>query len=158
MADIGYFEQIRGGIYGTPDPGDPATRAALQAQYAQMANDAAHRPGAVPPNYAGAGVGSGGTWSGPFSLPIVGWTCQNSTGAAFHPYNPNVGTTPDWTNYPGSLGAGQYDMNPVVGFGPVNSLNRAPAGPGDCEPWGPSVPPDPNHLPQDVDGGGDSEW
>lgn len=151
MAELGYYEQIQGGIFGQPDGGgsDPVSRAALQEASAALERTFTTKPGYVPPNYAGPHVGGG-------SLPIVGWTAQNSTGPAFHPYDPNVGTTPDWNNDPNPIGAGSYDMTPLVSGG--WAFDRNSVAPRGADSGGIIPNPDPNFLPQDQGGTGDLEW
>lgn len=151
---MGYYEQSPGGIYGNPDGGnaDPIRQAALQEEYAEAMLAFTQAPGYVPPNYVHAGSGA---------LPTIGWTVQNPVGGAtaFPPYDPNVGTIPDWTNDPNPIAAGSWDMNQVVSTMAPNPLNIAPIGDGFFQGMD-GQPPDPNHLPQDVSGaiGGDSEY
>lgn len=170
---LSYYEPVPG-IYGTPTPrglgapvltsieagveeislnwvagvfgsdSDPESRAALQNASAQLQFTLTTAPGYVPPNYIHPGSGS---------LPIIGWTAQNGYGtAAFHPYNPHVGTTPDWTADANSAGAGRYDQTQVVAYGDYNPLNRGPLGSPFYDAPGAQEPENPNTLPQDVSG------
>lgn len=158
---MGYYQQVVGGIYGTPDAGDPVARAELQEQYSELNRLATTHPGYVPPDMAGRNAPMWATQTGgPSSLPIIGWTCQNSTGPAFHPYSTvGIGTTPDWTNDVNPIGAGSYDMNQTWGAMAPNPLNRGPIGDGFFQGMD-GQPPNPNHLPQDVGGsiGGFNEY
>lgn len=155
MSDgLSYYQQSQGGIYGNPDGGgsDPVTTAALQEKYAMMNMAYTQNTDYVPPSYVHAGSGNPAT---------IGWTVQNQRGGSvpFPYYNPNVGTTPDWTNDANPIGAGSYDMNPVVTSFAPNRLNRGPIGDGFFQGMD-GQPPDPNHLPQDVGGsiGGFNEY
>ena len=125
MADIGYYEQIEGGVFGTANPAtdsSPESRAALQEASVQLQARQTQTPGYVPPSYAHQALGV---------LPKVGWTCQNSGGAPpFEAWQEPVGRIPDWTSDPNPIGAGAYDMNQAVGSMPPNPLNRAPIGDG----------------------------
>lgn len=155
MGELGYYEQIEGGVYGTPDPGDPVTRAALQEDNAALNRSLLQ----VPPSYEGnPGIGpSNQQAGGPSNLPIVGWTCQNSTGPAFvEPYTAEgMGHIPDWDGEGNPVAGGAYDQNPVVSYGDYNPLNQAPLGGAVLEY---SAEDDPSFFPEDQGGTIDLEW
>lgn len=158
MSELGYYEQIEGGRHGTPDPGDPATRAALQEANAALNRSIVERgEGWVPESYQGnpqQGPSNQQT-GGPGSLPIIGWTCQNNSGPAFHPYNPNVGHIPDWDQEGNPIAAGAYDQNEAVAAFGYDRENRAPIGGAVLEY---SNDEDPNFFPEDQGGTIDLEW
>jgi hypothetical protein len=156
MSDLGYHEQIEGGIYGTPNPttdSSPEDRAAFQEAAVQQQILLATVPGVVPQSYQGA-VEAGPSnqqVGGPSNLPIIGWTAQaNSNEPVFQPYSADhMGRIPDWTGDPNPIGAGAYDMNEVLTGLPVDPLNRAPLGDAVMQF---DDTPNPNTVPQD-DGG-----
>jgi hypothetical protein len=148
VADIGYFEQIEGGVYGTANPAtdpSPEDRYALQAASAALAQSLTTVPGYVPPSYERQGTGA---------LPTVGWTCQNPNGPVFPPYTP-TGRTPDWNAEGNPAAGGSYDMTSPVAYGDYNPLNRAPLGEGVLQY---DDTPNPNSPPNDISGSGDLEW
>lgn len=98
---------------------------------------------------------------GPANLPIVGWTCQNSTGSPFAPWSAqDMGTVPDWTSDPNPAAAGSYDMNVTVTPEAPNTLNRGPIGAPFFDAPGADAPLNPNTSSQFSQGhiGGDLEW
>lgn len=158
MSELGYYEPIPG-IYGTANPetdSNPIERAALQEAALQLMILRAEQPGYVPQTYQGnPGVGpSNQQMGGPTNQPIIGWTCQNSTGPAFvEPYTAeDMGRIPDWTGDPNSIGAGRYDQNEVLGgaFAP-DRLNVGPIGDSVFGGWE-GEPPNPNAPTTDVSG------
>jgi hypothetical protein len=157
VPELGYYAQIEGGIFGQPDgTDDPVSRAKLQEAATQANIRLA--AGAVPASYTGHTGGPGNAQlGGPSSLPIIGWTAQNSTGPAFHtPYVPDhMGSVPDWNDDPNGIGAGAYDWNPSVGSMAPNPLGRAPIGGGLLQY---DDRPNPNAPTTDVSGSGDLEW
>jgi hypothetical protein len=151
MAELGYHEPIPG-IYGTANPAtdsDPIARARLQEATLQAQIACASAPGAVPWSYERLGGGN---------VARIGWTAQNGAQTTvFPPYNPDVGTTPDWTGDPNAIGAGAYDMNQVMTGQPVDRLNRGPIGDAVFDGMM-GVPPNPNAPDTDVSGTIDLEW
>ena len=118
---LGYYQQIEGGIYGTPQPGDPVARADLQESEAQEESTSAEQPTAVPPGYDQIAAGN---------PPIPGWTVQNTLGSPtpFRSYNPTKHSI-EWTDNGNPVGSGTWDMNEVPGsMYARNDLNRAPIG------------------------------
>jgi hypothetical protein len=153
VSDIGYYQQIQGGIFGQPDGGnsDPVSRAALQEAAAQANILCAETAGSVPQCYERLGTGNPAT---------IGWTAQKDTGAAFPPYTAqDTGFTPDWTADANPVGAGAYDMNPAVVAAPYTALNQAPIGEAFFD-GAMGVPPNPNVPAYDVGGsaGDDLEY
>ena len=140
MSDIGYYQQIEGGINGNPDGPDLAAQVARQEATAAQGAALASTPGSVPRCYTHQAQGV---------LPRIGWTAQSGKNETVFPPYTFVGTTPDWTGDPNGIGAGQYDMNPVVGSMAPNPLGRAPIGDGLLQF---DDRPNPNTLPQDVGG------
>lgn len=151
VVDIGYFEQIEGGVYGTANPAtdsSPESRAALQEANAQLMRSFTTAPGYVPLSYQRLGGGN---------VPVIGWTCQNGNGSSpFPPYDPDVGHIPDWNADGIPNTGGSYDMTFPVAYGDYNPLNRAPLGDGLLQYD--DTPTDPNFLPQDQGGTIDLEW
>jgi len=142
--------------------GDPAQRAALQEQYAQLAQAAAHQAGAVPqssmlqsqPNP----LAERPPGAVPGNLAKAGWTAQNGANVAvFGPYAPTK-VTPDWTDDSDPIAGGAYDQNETVTAFPPNRLNRAPIGGDVFDGYSPH--PFPNAATEDVSGsiGGDLEY
>ena len=124
MSDLGYHQQIQGGIFGRPNPAtdsDPVSRAALQAKFAAMATVAASAPGAVPPSYEHLGGGN---------VARVGWTAQKPAQSVFPPYTAaDTGRIPDWEDDANSTAGGRYDQNQAWGDGRgFDPSNRAPVG------------------------------
>lgn len=121
MAELGYYAQVEGGVFGQPDGGnsDPVTRAELQEASAVLSRSFTTQPGYVPACYVQMAAGN---------PPIIGWTVQKDAGSPFRPYTP-TGHIPDWTSDVNPIGAGSFDMNQEVsgsfGFDPAN---RAPIG------------------------------
>ena len=173
MADIGYHQQLQGGIFGQPDLGnaDPRRQAALQEAAVQqnlLLKEAAVTAGVyVPP---GTGNSQNAPeWAsqpgGPSNMPVIGWTAQNSTGGAFveQPGEwtaKDMGRIPDWTGDNNALAAGQYDMNQVRSDGDYNPLNRAPIGAPFYDSPGADLPNNPNTSSKfsQGSGGGDLDW
>lgn len=173
MADIGYFQQIQGGIPGQPDLGnaDPVRQAALQQSvFAQ--NQAIKEAAVVAGTYVPPGTGnapSAPEWAsqsgGPANLPIVGWTAQKDVGTPFvtEPDEwtaKDMGRIPDWTSDANSAGGGSYDMTPVRSDGDYNPLNRGPIGEPFFDAPGAQEPNNPNTSSKYSAGtlGGFSEW
>lgn len=137
MADLGYWTQIQGGIYGQPDLGgaDPVTQAELQNAVFQR-NQLIKEAASVAGTYVAPNTGHDGNapmWAsqpGNGNPPLQGWTCQNSTGSPFPPYTAaNTGMVPDWTSDPNPAAAGAYDMtSPPFYGGQYNPLNQGPIG------------------------------
>lgn len=117
------------------------------------------RPGYVPSSYSGPGAPEWANQAGgPSSLPIIGWTCQNSTGPAFLPYDTtHIGRIPDWEANGIPATGGQYDMNQTVGSMAPNVLNQGPIGDSLFDGWE-GQPPNPNAPNTDVSGTIDLEW
>lgn len=152
MPDIGYYEQVEGGIFGTSNPAtdsNPEARAALQAEYAQMQQQRTTVPGYVPQSYEKLGGGN---------VPTIGWTAQGpATAPVFPPYSSeDIGRVPDWNADGIPNTGGNYDMTFPVAYGDYNPLNRAPIGDGLLQYD--DTQTDPNFLPQDQGGTIDLEW
>lgn len=151
MVDIGYHEQIEGGVYGRANPAtdsNPIARAQLQEASAQRQRERTTVSGYVPPSYVQQGTGA---------LPTIGWTAQAPDRPVFPPYTPS-GRIPDWNADGIPSAGGSYDMTIAVGgaFAP-NRLNRAPIGGSTFDGWD-GVPPNPNAPTTDVGGTIDLEW
>jgi hypothetical protein len=160
VADISYYQQIEGGIFGQPDGPDPSATAALQEKVAQQQIAMTQNPGYVPPGY-NAGPPAP-LWAaqtgGPSSLPIIGWTAQKDYGTSpFRPYDTShIGRIPDWTSDANSSAAGRFDQNQAVGSFAFDPAGRAAVGEGLLQ--FDDTPVNPNRPPNDISGSIELEY